>query len=152
MRDVLEIIRQQRSCRVASEAEQQIPDEDVQQSGYAACRAPTARNRQAFEVVIADDKATLTTIGTIRSQPSDTFLRENYRQLAFSKEELLRRKTGVLASMFPPSWRKPNPGRKQAPSRNTPASATRCRIARSWRSSSTIRASARRIPKETFRV
>jgi nitroreductase len=31
----------------------------------------------------------------------------NYGQLSFSEEELLRKGTGVLATMFPPSWRKP---------------------------------------------
>jgi len=30
---------------------------------------------------------------------------ENYAQLSFSEEELIRKGTGLLATMFPPSWR-----------------------------------------------
>jgi nitroreductase len=36
------------------------------------------------------------------------FLRENYEQLSFSKEELLKKKTGILGSMFPPAWIDPS--------------------------------------------
>lgn len=63
---------------------------------------------QNFEIVVVDDKALLETIGKIRSEVSETFLRENYQQMSFSEAELQRKKTGVLASMFPPTWRKPD--------------------------------------------
>jgi hypothetical protein len=43
----------------------------------------------------------------IAYQISDTFIQENYQQLSFSEEELLRKKVGVLASMFPPALRTP---------------------------------------------
>jgi nitroreductase len=35
-------------------------------------------------------------------------VRENFKQLSFSVEELERRKTGVLAAMFPPAWSNPD--------------------------------------------
>ena len=35
-------------------------------------------------------------------------MRENYRQMSFSEAELRRRKTGVVASTFPPSWQSPD--------------------------------------------
>jgi nitroreductase len=59
---------------------------------------------QNFEVVVVDDKAVLDEIGGIKSRISEEFLRENYEQLSFSKEELLKRKTGILGTMFPPEW------------------------------------------------
>jgi len=66
--------------------------------------APTAHNMQNFEIIAVDDKETLEEIGGIKNRISEVFLRENYEQLSFSKEELLRRKTGILGTMFPPSW------------------------------------------------
>ncbi len=36
------------------------------------------------------------------------FLRENYEQLSFSKEELLKKKTGILGAMFPSAWVDPS--------------------------------------------
>ena len=43
-------------------------------------------------------------IGNIKSRISEEFLRENYEQLSFSKEELLKKKTGILGAMFPSDW------------------------------------------------
>jgi nitroreductase len=89
---------------VPFDPEQRSPEQDLQQILEAARWAPTAHNMQNFELIVIDDKADLAVIGAIRSEPSSTFLRENYQQLAFSEEELLRKKTGLLASMFAPSW------------------------------------------------
>lgn len=59
---------------------------------------------QNFEIIVLDDKSVLEKIGNIESKISEEFLRENYLQLSFSKEELLNKKTGILAAMFPPEW------------------------------------------------
>jgi len=74
----------------------------------AARWAPTAHNMQNFEIILVDDKRTLKELGQVKSRISEEFLRENYRQLSFSKEELLRKRVGVLATVFPPSWRGPS--------------------------------------------
>jgi nitroreductase len=59
---------------------------------------------QNFEIIVVDDEAVLEQIGNIKSRISEEFLRENYEQLSFSKEELLKKKTGILGAMFPPEW------------------------------------------------
>jgi nitroreductase len=105
MRDILDIIRQRQSSRVPFDPERPVSDSHLQQILEAGRWAPTAHNMQNFDVIVVDDWATLATIGAIPSQVSATFLRENYQQLSFSEEEFLQRKTGLLASMFPPSWR-----------------------------------------------
>lgn len=63
---------------------------------------------QNYEFIVIDDDAILATIGNIRAGPSETFLRENYEQLSFSEQELRQKKTGLLASMFPASWHRPD--------------------------------------------
>jgi nitroreductase len=62
---------------------------------------------QNYEIIVVDDKATLGKIGNIRSGLSPDFIKENYRQMSFSMAEFLAKKKGVLAEMFPPSWRTP---------------------------------------------
>ncbi len=39
---------------------------------------------------------------------SEVFVRENYKQLSFSEEELAKKKVGILGTMFPPFMRKPD--------------------------------------------
>ncbi len=70
----------------------------------AAKWTPTAHNMQNYEIIVIDDKAVLEQIGKIKSRISEEFLRENYEQLSFSKEELAEKKTGILAAGFPPAW------------------------------------------------
>ena len=72
--------------------------------------APTAHNMQNFEIMVVDDKKLLKAIGDIKGPMSEIFIRENYQQLSSSEEELLQKKVGVLATMFPPFMR--NPGGK----------------------------------------
>jgi nitroreductase len=62
---------------------------------------------QNFEIIVIDDRKLLDAIGNIEYEISDTFIQENYQQLSFSEEELLRKKVGILASMFPPALRTP---------------------------------------------
>jgi nitroreductase len=38
---------------------------------------------------------------------SEAFIRENYEQLSFSEDELLRKKVGILGTNFPPDWTDP---------------------------------------------
>jgi len=73
----------------------------------AARWAPTAHNMQNFEIIAVDEEERLAEIFAIHLPPTETFVRENYHQLSLSEAELLRRKTGLLASMFPESWQEP---------------------------------------------
>ncbi len=82
----------------------QCPKENLKQILEAARWTPTAHNMQNFDIIVVDDKAVLEKIGSIKSRISEEFLRENYEQLSFSKEELLKKKTGILGAMFPPDW------------------------------------------------
>jgi nitroreductase len=63
---------------------------------------------QNYSIVVVDDKEVLNVIGNVKSRISEEFLRENYEQLSFSKEELLKKKTGILGAMFPPAWVDPS--------------------------------------------
>jgi nitroreductase len=62
---------------------------------------------QNFEIIVIDDKEVLEQIGKIKSRVSEAFIRENYQQLSFSEEELLRKKVGILGTNFPPDWMDP---------------------------------------------
>jgi nitroreductase len=101
---IIEIIKQRQSDRLPYD-ETPLQKKDIDQIIEAAKWAPTAHNMQNFEVVLVDDARLLSKIGKITSHTSLTFLRENYRQMSFSKKELQRKKVGVLGSMFPPTWR-----------------------------------------------
>ena len=81
-----------------------MPREDLIKILEAAKWTPTAHNMQNFDIIVVNDKAVLDKIGNIKSRISEEFLRENYEQLSFSKDELLKKKTGILGSMFPPEW------------------------------------------------
>jgi nitroreductase len=106
--DIAEAIERRHSSRVRFDPKRRIPDRDLQRILEAARWAPTPHNMQNFEVVVVDDREIIRRLAAVRSVPSETVLRENYEQLSFSEEELLRRGTGLLAYMFPPSWRTPN--------------------------------------------
>jgi nitroreductase len=108
MSDVLELMRARTSARVPFDLERPVPDEHLAEILEAARWSPTAHNMQNFAIVVVDDRQTLEAIGSIRRPVSETFIRENYQQLSFSEEELLRKKTGLLGTMFPPSWRDPD--------------------------------------------
>jgi|ERR1035437_9249303 nitroreductase len=107
MSEILDLIQRRRSSRVPFDPNRQVPAEDLKKILSAASWSPTAHNMQNFEVVVVDDPSQLHAIGDIKSGLSEVFIRENYEQLSFSEEELRRKKTGVLAAMFPPSWRDP---------------------------------------------
>jgi len=107
MQDLLKLIRERHSTRMPFDPEHPIRKEDLQQILEAGSWAPTAHNMQNYEIIVVDDKKILEELGTIKGAISEIFIRENYQQLSFSEEELLRKKVGVIATMFPPSWRTP---------------------------------------------
>lgn len=107
MSEILKIIQERHSARNAFDTQRPVPKEDLLQILEAGRWAPTAHNMQNFEIVVIDDPELLATIGKIKNQISKTFIRENYQQLSFSQKELIRKKTGILAAMFPRSWTTP---------------------------------------------
>jgi nitroreductase len=108
MNEVHRIIQERQSARVPFDPKQIVSKENLRQILDAARWAPTAHNMQNFEIVAVDDKEVLEVIGNVNSRISEEFLRENYEQLSFSKEELLEKKTGILGVMFPPAWVDPS--------------------------------------------
>lgn len=108
MSDILKIIQERQSTRAPFNPNQPVSKENLKQILEAARWTPTAHNMQNFEIVVIDDKAVLEKIGSIKSRISEEFLRENYEQLSFSKEELMKKKTGILGAMFPPAWVDPS--------------------------------------------
>ncbi|WXG46936.1 MAG: nitroreductase family protein [Candidatus Atabeyarchaeum deiterrae] len=107
MSDVLKLMQQRQSTRVPFDPNRPVDKEDLRKVLEAGRWAPTAHNMQNFEILVVDDKELLEKIGNIKSRISAEFLRENYEQLTLSEEELLRKKVGILGTMFPPSWRNP---------------------------------------------
>jgi len=105
--EVLKLIQERQSARGPYDSKRPVAQEDLKQILEAGRWSPTAHNMQNFEIVVVDDKKLLEAIGGIRYPVSETFIRENYEQLSFSEEELLRKKVGILGTMFPPSWRTP---------------------------------------------
>jgi nitroreductase len=108
MNETERLIQARQSARVPFDANRKVSREDLQQILEAARWTPTAHNMQNFEVIVVDDQEVLNIIGDVKSRISEVFLRENYEQLSFSKEELLKKKTGILGSMFPAAWVDPS--------------------------------------------
>lgn len=107
MNGVLKIIQERQSTRIAFDPGRSVDRGDLKQIIEAARWAPTPHNMQNFEIMMVDDKELLRRIGSIRSPVSESFVRENYRQLSFSKKELRQKKIGILGTLFPPAWRDP---------------------------------------------
>jgi nitroreductase len=108
MTDITNLIWERSSNRVPFDPERQIKNDELLQILDAARWAPTAHNMQNFEIVVVDDRSTLKKLGDIRYPISEVFLRENLELLSFTREELLERKVGLLASTFPPEWLDPD--------------------------------------------
>jgi nitroreductase len=108
MSEMLELIRARRSQRVPFDLERPVPKEQLANILEAARWSPTAHNMQNFEVVVVDDSKVLDALWSVERPISEVFIQENYQQLSFSEEELLEKKTGILATMFPPSWLNPD--------------------------------------------
>jgi len=108
MNEVQRIIQERQSARVPFDANRKVSKQDLKEILDAGRWAPTAHNMQNYSIVVVDDKEVLNVIGNVKSRISEEFLRENYEQLSFSKEELLKKKTGILGAMFPPAWVDPS--------------------------------------------
>jgi len=108
MKELLKLMTERQSARVSFGTKHPIAKPDLLQILEAGRWAPTAHNMQNFEIIIIDDEKLLKSIVNIKRPISETFIRENYQQLSFSEEELVRKKTGLLGTMFPPSWRVPD--------------------------------------------
>ncbi len=63
---------------------------------------------QNFEMLVVDDSKLLEMIWKIKNPISMEFIKENYQQLSFSEDELKQKKFGILATLFPAGWRKPD--------------------------------------------
>jgi nitroreductase len=107
MHEILDVIQKRHSTRVPFDPKRQIAQQDLRQILEAGRWAPTAHNMQNYEIVVVNDRKVLEELGSIKSTVSDVFIRENYQQLSFSEEELLRKKVGLLGTLFPLSWRTP---------------------------------------------
>ena len=105
MLDILKLVRERRSSRIPFDLERPVAKEDLEKVLEAARWSPTAHNMQNFEIIVVDDKEILKAIGNLKRAVPETFIRENYQQLSFSEDELLKKKIGLLGTMFPPSWR-----------------------------------------------
>jgi nitroreductase len=109
MQELLQLIENRQSARGIFDSERAIPVEDMEKILEAARWTPTAHNMQNFEIVVVDDKQLLTAISQINIPADPTFIKENYPQLSFTEDELRRRKTGIMGTMFPKSWQTPDP-------------------------------------------
>lgn len=107
MSELLKLIQERQSQTALFDPERPVARHDLKQVLEAARWAPTAHNMQNFEIIVVDDKRLLKAIGGINYPVSRAFLRENYRHLSFSEEELKRKKTGLLATTFPPAFSHP---------------------------------------------
>ncbi len=108
MADILELLERRQSWRVPFDVHRPVSREDLLRVLEAARWSPSAHNMQNWEIVVVDDPALIEALVDVDRPVSETFIRENYEQLSFSMEELLRRKTGLLASMFPAEWQTPD--------------------------------------------
>ncbi len=109
MSELLALMQSRHSARVPFDAVRRVAPAALAQILEAARWAPTAHNMQNFDVVAVDDAELLAALARIPVEPSETFIRESFAQLASSEEELQRKKVGILAAMFPPSWRTEEP-------------------------------------------
>jgi nitroreductase len=107
MQDILSVIQERQSARGLYDSKHLVARQDLRKILEAARWTPTAHNMQNFEIIVVDDPSVIEAIGNLTYPLSTTFIRENYQQLSFSDEELLRKKVGLPASHFPPALTKP---------------------------------------------
>lgn len=107
MRGLMKLMQSRHSARHSFDPNRLVPGRDLKLILEAARWAPTAHNMQNFEILVVDDKKQLKAIENIQAAVPEAFLRENYSQLSFSEKDLQVRKSGVLASLFPPAWTDP---------------------------------------------
>jgi nitroreductase len=108
VQEILKVIRERQSSRFPFDTQKPLTKRELKQILEAARWAPTAHNMQNYFIIVVDDKKLLKTIANIKSPVSEAFVRENYRMLSFSDEELKRKKVGIDGRVFPPEMRSPN--------------------------------------------
>jgi nitroreductase len=106
--EILRVIKERHSTRGKFDPNHTITKDSLNAILEAARWAPTPHNMQNFEIIVIDNANILEKIGKIEYMISEDFVRENYQQLSFSKEELLMKKVGLLGTMFPPELRNPD--------------------------------------------
>jgi nitroreductase len=89
--EIFKIIKDRHSSRTNFDPNRSITIENLNQILEAARWAPTPHNMQNFEIIVINDKSILEKIGNIEYTISDDFIKENYQQLSFSEEELLKK-------------------------------------------------------------
>jgi nitroreductase len=114
MPDLLKVMQARHSERGSFDSSRPVPRQHLELILESARWAPTPHNMQNFEILVVDDQDRLSAIQKFRSDATEAFLRENYAQLSFSEQELLEKKTGLLASMFPPAWTTPEAWREDS--------------------------------------
>jgi len=107
MTHILNLLQERHSSRSPFNQQRPVTRKNLRLILEAGRWAPTAHNMQNYEIVVINDKKLLRTIGSIKYQPSEEFIRENYPQLSSTRKELLRKKVGILGTGFPPAWRDP---------------------------------------------
>jgi len=105
MNEVLRLMRQRQSDRLPFNQARRVPEQELRLILDAGRWAPTAHNMQNYHVVIVDDRIILSAIEAVNRPISETFIKENEQQLSSSEEELIQKKVGLLAALFPPSLR-----------------------------------------------
>jgi nitroreductase len=105
MTNIQKLIQERHSSRGPFNRQRPVTRQNLRRILEAGRWAPTAHNMQNYEIVVIDDKKHLRAIGSIKSRTSEEFIRENFQQLSSSREELLRKKVGILGIGFPPAWR-----------------------------------------------
>ena len=104
MKEVFDVIRERQSTRVPFDPNKPISKENLNQILEAARWTPTGHNMQNYEILVIDDKELLEKIGNIKTRILEEFLRDNFKELSFSEEELKQKEIGILAAGFPPDW------------------------------------------------
>lgn len=107
MTSLLELVQQRHSERGPFDPKRMIEASHLKMILEAARWTPTPHNMQNFEILVIDDPKCLETVQKLRSDASEAFLRESYAQLSFSTDELDKKKTGMLASIYPEAWTNP---------------------------------------------
>ena len=107
MSEILKLIRERESARGPFDPKRPVSKQDLERILEAGRWAPTAHNMQNFEIIVVDDPKLIEAFGKLKNPVSMDFIKENYKQLSFSEEELKQKKTGILATRFPPAWSNP---------------------------------------------
>ena len=101
MADVIKAIKERHSSRGKFDSSRPVSKEKLKVILDAARWAPTAHNMQNYEIVLIDDEDLIKAIGGLESVTSEAFIRENFRQLSMSEDELKRKKVGILGQPVP---------------------------------------------------